>query len=278
MKLQDGFVFNQASLQDFVDCPRRFQLRYLMDLSWPALPTEPITENEKFIQLGQLFHQMVHQKILGIQSVRLEGSIKDEELRQWWHNFDQFWENISNQQYEFFPEYSLSSSLDHSRLVAKFDLILVSNGNKFTIFDWKTSRRRPSQEILFERMQSRVYPYLLTKVGADLNGGIPVDSANIEMVYWHASFPDKAVRFSYNPRRFLADERYLINLIETIRGLDETSFFLTQDLRRCSYCVYRSLCDRGVNAGEFDGIEDFADTSATSEIKLDFEQIIEIEI
>ena len=31
------FAFSQSSLQDYADCPRRFQLRYLDKLIYPAI-------------------------------------------------------------------------------------------------------------------------------------------------------------------------------------------------------------------------------------------------
>ena len=45
--LPEGFRFSQSSLQDYVDCRRRFQLRYLQNLAWPALQSEPALENER---------------------------------------------------------------------------------------------------------------------------------------------------------------------------------------------------------------------------------------
>ncbi len=66
MTLPDDFVFTQNNLQDFVDCPRRFQLKYLLKMAWPAPISEPIEENDHLIQLGSQFHQMVHQFFLGI--------------------------------------------------------------------------------------------------------------------------------------------------------------------------------------------------------------------
>ena len=52
---------------------------------------------------------------------------------------------------------------------------------------------------------------------------------------------------------------------------------MTDDGRRCSFCVYRSLCDRGVEAGEMGASEDDLDEEKALEIDLDFEQIAEIE-
>jgi hypothetical protein len=278
MVLNGGHTFTQASLQDFVDCPRRFQLRYLMELPWPAVPTEPISENEKITQLGQRFHQMAHQRFLGIQSANIEASINDQELQEWWHNFEDFACTLINQKCVLLPEFTFTSSIEQSRIVAKFDLILACSENKFTIYDWKTYRSRPILKNLLRRIQSRVYPYLLTKVGADINRRIAIDPANVEMIYWFASYPEQAIRFSYNSSRFHADERFLTNLIETINGLDENKFFLTEDQQQCKYCVYRSLCDRGATAGEINGMDDFLDTPAAAEIEFDFDQISEIEL
>jgi hypothetical protein len=61
MTLPEGFQFSQASLQDYVDCPRRFQLRYLVNLDWPAVEAEPVLKHERHMERAGLFHQMVHQ-------------------------------------------------------------------------------------------------------------------------------------------------------------------------------------------------------------------------
>jgi hypothetical protein len=87
MKLPDGFQFSQGSLQDFVDCRRRFRLRYLDRLAWPALQTEPALDNERHMHLGLLFHHMVHQHLIGIPVSNLAKMIHDEQLERWWLNF-----------------------------------------------------------------------------------------------------------------------------------------------------------------------------------------------
>ena len=61
MALAADFSFNQSSLQDYLDCQRRFELRYLLRLSWPAVEIEPALENERFLRRGSIFHRLVHQ-------------------------------------------------------------------------------------------------------------------------------------------------------------------------------------------------------------------------
>ena len=50
--LPDDFSFSQASLQDFEVCRRRFYLRYVLGLRWPASPAEPIDEHERRVRWG----------------------------------------------------------------------------------------------------------------------------------------------------------------------------------------------------------------------------------
>jgi hypothetical protein len=69
--LPDDFQFSQASLQDYVDCRRRFQLRYLLELAWPAIQAEPAEDQEMHGQQGELFHRLVQQHQLGIPAARL---------------------------------------------------------------------------------------------------------------------------------------------------------------------------------------------------------------
>ena len=66
MTLPSYFQFNQGSLQDYVDCPRRFQLKYIEQLAWPALDAEPALESENNFQQGAAFHRLVQQYLLGV--------------------------------------------------------------------------------------------------------------------------------------------------------------------------------------------------------------------
>jgi hypothetical protein len=84
------FQFSQANLQDYTDCPRRFQLTYLLKLSWPSVEAEPITEHERNLYLGTAFHRMVYQHIMGVPEEDLQRMIDDKDLKLWWHNYLQY--------------------------------------------------------------------------------------------------------------------------------------------------------------------------------------------
>lgn len=281
MSLIENFQFSQANLQDFMDCRRRFQLRYLQHVVWPAVESEPILESERFLLQGARFHRMIQQHLVGVPADRLSGFAEDEDLGRWWENYLAFAHHLDDQQgqYRLYPEIALTASLGKHSLVAKCDLIIADQEGMATIYDWKTSRKRPKRHWLESRLQTRVYLYSLVRAGAHLNRGQAFSPEKVEMVYWFADFPGQPERFTYSLEQYQADEQVLLDLIQTVEGLDETGFPLTTNDRACRYCVYRSLCGRGVQAGMVGDQEDtvLEEGTETQEFEIDFDQIAEIE-
>jgi hypothetical protein len=285
MKLPDDFKFSQASLQDFVDCRRRFQLRYLERLAWPALQAEPALENERRMQLGQAFHQRLHQYLAGVPQASLDALATGGELAEWWAAFLNALPGLPGlgdappEQRRLYPEVALMAPLPNGQpLVAKYDLLAARADGAWIIFDWKTSARRPRREHVAARLQTRVYPYLLARAGTGLNGGTPIAPAHIEMIYWYAHFPERPERFRYSDAQFQADGGYLEQLTGEIAALEAADFWLTPNTAQCRFCQYRSLCDRGVEAGPADEFDAFADEGGASPeaFELDFGSVDEI--
>lgn len=290
MSLPDDFSFSQGSLQDYVDCRRRFQLRYLRRVSWPAVQVEPALDNELHLQRGAAFHRLIQQHLLGVPAERLSASLSEpdygEDLRRWWENYLQHGQDLLGLRSEpglrLHPEIALSAPLGGYRVVAKYDLIAVLPGDRAVIFDWKTSRRQLRRAWLEKRLQTRVYPYLLVRAGAPLNHGRALSPGAVEMVYWFAEHPETPVRFAFDEERYAADEAYLTGLVAEIDDLTEDQFELTDDLDKCKFCTYRSYCDRGAVAGslaELDrGLEDLErGLQAAASLEIDFDQVGEIE-
>jgi hypothetical protein len=306
-----GFIFSQSSLQDYVDCRRRFLLRCLLRLPWPAVQSEPAVENETYMQKGQLFHHLAQQVLEGVPPARLDGAISEPELQAWWEAFLPVGERLlaARQPADapsetlaealLLPEIGLSAPHGAYRLLAKFDLLTGETG-RFTIYDWKTSRKRPRRAWLGERLQTRVYPYLLARAGAALNMGQPIPPEAIELVYWFAADPVDPERFPYSAAQFEADRVYLTDLIADVEaraaalppqalGVAGQPPSLTSDMldamdagfprtpheERCAFCVYRSLCDRGEHAGLLADSEGDAEPP-DGEVRIDFDQIVEI--
>jgi len=265
-ELPASFTFSQSSLQDYVDCARRFQLRYIEQLQWPAVETAPALENERRQLEGQQFHRMVQQSLLGLPADKLARLANSENLRRWWANWLDFG---SLDSYTLHPELTLSAPIGGHRLVAKYDLVAVGAG-KALIFDWKTSHKRPKDEWMAVRLQTKVYRALLVVAGAHLNGGSPFAPEQIEMTYWYADFPGEPSKFPYSAVQHKRDWDGLEKLVSEIGA--KQSFPATDDEKKCAFCPYRSYCNRGVAAGVEDEIE-----TELSTIDVTLEQIQEIE-
>lgn len=283
MNLPDDFQFSQGSLQDFGECRRRFYLRYLRRLAWPAVQSEPVLEFERYLQQGEQFHRMVQQHQVGVPLERLTPLAQGEDLSRWWQNYLSHnaekgsLGSLAAEGSRRYAEISLSVPVGTARLVAKYDLLVVTPEGRAVIYDWKTARKRPRRQWLAAHLQTRVYPYLLVRGGAHLNQGSPFEPEQVEMVYWFANFPEQAEHFPYNKSAFISDEEYLAELISSIQKMAEGEFTLTPDSRRCAFCVYRSLCERGDQAGMLADYELEIEAGEGFDLELDFEQIQEIE-
>ncbi|HET9589341.1 MAG TPA: PD-(D/E)XK nuclease family protein [Anaerolineales bacterium] len=271
MATSDLTTLSQSSLQDYVDCARRFKLRYLDRLSYPAVEVEPTLENERRLQEGEYFHRLVQQHLIGIPIEHIGRLANTPDLQRWWENFRTFSQTSLTGLTNCLPEVSLSAPLGRHRLLAKYDLIAIRNG-KALIYDWKTYRRRPRNEWLSARMQTRVYRALLVQAGAHLNSGRPFEPEQIEMIYWFADFPDEPARFPYNAAQFKRDWDLLAKLEAEIGSAAD--YPLTEDRQKCAFCTYRSYCERGIRAGDMEQAE--AEMEAESLFDVNFEQIGEI--
>ncbi|MGH2593803.1 MAG: PD-(D/E)XK nuclease family protein [Anaerolineae bacterium] len=275
MSLPPNFQFSQASLNDYVDCARRFQLRYVLEQEWPAVESEPLIERERLADLGRRFHRLVQQHVHGLPVEQLTRSASaDPDLARWWSNDLRLeiggWKDVggdssrrlalpTNRQ----AEVTLSIPFGSHRLIAKYDL-LATGDDRVVIVDWKTERRRPDRASLSRRLQTRVYRYVLAKSDPSLR------PESIEMVYWFAEYPSDPEVLVYDSAQLAADDKYLHELVAGIERRTEDIWPLTPDERKCRFCTYRSLCERGVVAGvaEADPID--------VDLEIDLEEIDEI--
>ena len=278
MKLPDRLDFTQSNLQDYVDCHYRFYLRYLLRTKWPALVVDDAIDFERRGQTGARFHRLVQQYLLKVPEKRLSdlaAADPDPNVAQWWDDFLAFVPPLLLG--ERFVETILSTSLHGRRLLAKYDLVLLKDNGQLLIFDWKTSRKQPRQAWLLDRVQTRLYRYILTQAAANLTSGKKTDPEKVTMQYWFAPHPGTSITLPYSQEEFTADGNYFTDLVDEIFTRPEGNFEKTSDLRECRYCVYRSHCDRGTEAGDLAGFEDFNLETEDFDQELDFEEIEEIE-
>lgn len=277
MPLPADFKFTQSNLQDYVECARRFDLRYVQQLQYPAVEAEPIVEHEKHMQQGATFHHMVHQHQLGVPDSVLTTLAADEPLKNWWANYLNTNLDLPEHRY---AETALTAPLAGFRLLAKYDLLAINPGEKAVIVDWKTGQRRPNRTALQNRLQTIIYPYLLVRAGAHLNNGTSLQPEQVEMIYWFADDPHQPEHFPYSTVQYQQDEQHLTDLINEINT--RTEFDKTSQEWRCKFCTYRSLCRRGTSAGNLADLdesipEDVIGEDADIDIDFDFDQIMEVE-
>jgi hypothetical protein len=272
-QLPEGFQFSQSSLQDFVDCPRRFQLRYVLMQPWPGLITESPLDFEQHWRRGRDLHRLAHQHALGIDAETLEGTISDKTLKSWWQTFLHQPPSDLPQAAQS-PEVTLTAPLAGYRLLAKVDLLAAEPGQRLVVVDWKTVHRPLPRTVLAQRLQTRVYRYLAVEAGAAFNSGQQPQPEQVEMLYWFAQREGTTERFPYDTHQHAADREYLEDLIKEITAQTDATWQLTQQQRHCRFCNYRSLCERGVTAGRF---QDLDDDLELPEPEIDLEQIAEVE-
>jgi CRISPR/Cas system-associated exonuclease Cas4 (RecB family) len=275
MPLPDNFLFSQGNLQDYIECRRRFLLRHINKIAWPAIKSEPVIEQEKAMFRGQRFHRLINGYFLGIPARRLTEMAEDSDTLDWWRHFLDFITGHPEIQASIKkPEVAYQINILEHRLIARYDLLVITP-KKLFIFDWKTSRKRPKRNNLAARLQTRIYPFLLSELKA-----VNLEPEQVSMVYWFSNFPDNSERFDYDRGLFQQDRTYLGNLVTQITLLGEEDYSLTEGLESCRYCEYRSLCNRGVEAGEMNDeqgeIVDEVETRYPTQF--DFATIPEIEL
>lgn len=275
MRFPEPFQFTQSNLHDYLTCPRRFELRYIRRMNWPALETAPVQEAERRMQLGSDFHHLLQQHALGLPVAALTaGTEGNFDLAKMWQNYlSHRPAELDQPGTQLFPEATLSTVLNGYRLAAKFDLVAVlpDDPPRVLIIDWKTNARRPKPEALRQHSQTRVYPFVFCQSGHTLTG-VEIPPEQLSLQYWFANAPADPEIISYSRESLARDEDNLGSLIVEITTA--TEFPLTATERACRFCVYRSYCDRGDVPGPLDEFDD--DDFLPDELDLDWEQVSEI--
>ncbi|MGF1512095.1 MAG: PD-(D/E)XK nuclease family protein [Elainellaceae cyanobacterium] len=155
---------SQAHLAILTLCPRKFQYRYLDQIGGIV----PQTQQQLW---GSQFHQLMQQQGLG-----LPLSAPDPELGHCMTALQAaapyLFGSAPNQQ----SEHRLGLTLGNHALVAVYDR-LVLEGDRATIYDWKTHSRPLSRQQLAQSWQTRLYLYILAAVGT-------YSPESLSMVYW----------------------------------------------------------------------------------------------
>jgi RecB family exonuclease len=274
MPLIDNFIFSANNLQDYLDCPRRFELKYILKQNWPAVTSQPVLEMENKIQLGNRFHQLAHQYLSGISAKVLEDSIDDPDLGLWFKSFQKYINSFLN--FSYFSEFTVLKPFEGFRLIAVFDFISLINTNKIMIGDWKTTSHLPKKEVYFQSIQSYLYPFIAYETRINIfSQSSTLLHQDLSMEYWFPVFPDNTITREHSIASHASSKELLSNLIFEISQKEAGTFEKTANDKRCAFCQYRSLCERGIQAGRDDDAENGFESDLQIDT-LDFDQIEEI--
>lgn len=270
-QLPDTFAFSQSSLQAYEDCARRFWLAYVQQLPWPAVEAAPVQDYERLMRLGANFHLLIQRAEIGIDADQLALGLEPP-LGDWFNAYRRSRpadlprefveiEHVLSIPFQLNQAAGATASTPY-RLAAKYDLIAGEKDGRIVIIDWKTTRKRTDPATLHRRLQTIVYPYVLVEASAGLPWG-PVQPEQVEMRYWFTAAPGQPVVFRYDRAQHEANHARLQGMLaEILAGNHAADFPMIPDTelnrkRFCSYCVYRSRCNRGIAAGD---LEELADT------------------
>jgi hypothetical protein len=242
--LDNTFKYSQHSLSDHCECPRRFYLKYVEKQAWPLVESNPSglspLEYQAYLWRGTVLHRWIERYWLGVPPLATD----DAELNIWWARFTR--ESFDALPAQRIPELALVAPLGNYLLYARFDLLAFNPGSRAVIVDWKTLRgeRPPRYSVFAERLQTRIYLYVLATASAAFNGGQAFAPEQCSMRYWLANFPAQPwVDVPYSADAYEHDKQTLLAMIERIaHATDAAQFGMAEVGQGCTYCTYRTLC------------------------------------
>ncbi len=233
--MTETLILSRYRLATFLACQRRFQLRYLRRLPWPAVPLDARLETVR--TRGEIFHRLLERHFLGLPVIA--EAIEDVVARRWWSLFQS--SGLQIPEGTAYPERTLTIPIGRHFLNGRFDL-LVLHQRAAHIFDWKTGKPR-SESDLRRDWQTRLYLALLAESGQAL--GHELDLDHIAITYWYVNDPamPRTLRYSqaWHGQNW-ADIQELVGQIDV--HLIQNEWPLTEDRAVCRQCAYQVYCDR----------------------------------
>jgi len=249
MAVEAGFRFSANNLQEYLHCPRRFELKYILKQPYPAVVSQPALELERKIAEGKQFHLIADQFLSGVPKDIIFERNTTAPVNSWLVAFFAFIEHFSHLNY--LSEYSLLFPFEGFQLLARYDFVVQLEDESVLILDWKTGHKQPVYSYYETRIQTILYPFIAVECLPFSSISVPQDPFSILMQYWFPNFPADHIQFPYSAKAHKKNELYLKNLIQEIKNTSIGEFGKTEDIRRCNFCQYRTLCERGELAGNF---------------------------
>jgi CRISPR/Cas system-associated exonuclease Cas4 (RecB family) len=237
--MPDMVLLSQSKVRTFLTCRRRFELRYLHRVPWPAAPLAE--KDEALLGRGQQFHELLHRHFLGL-PMEAE-SIDDAQVRGWWRTFRQEGPRLPNGRY--LPELTLTIPLGALLLNGRFDLLIIGTDTApptAHIYDWKTGHPRHLADLRHD-WQTRLYLALIAEGGAAL--GHTFAPEQIHLTYWYAVAPNEPRTIAYTADWHRQNWQEISQIGQQIEQAMQTNEWpLTDNWDECRTCGFQTYCHR----------------------------------
>jgi len=238
-------ILSRARLVDFIDCPRRFELRYLRQLAWPTVPLDE--ETAVSLQNGQQFHNLLERHFLHLP---IDSSASPSTIANWYRTFQQ--SEMVLPTGDHLPELTLTVPLGDYFLTGRFDLLIreTKKNGRLHLFDWKTGHPR-SEAALRADWQTRLYLAMVVESGKAITPN-PITPENVSITYWYVNEPNAPRRIQYDTawhKRNWAEieeicQQLTVNNKQLTTNDQPSAWEKTVDLDHCRRCAYQIFCDR----------------------------------
>ena len=256
--------FSRYKLTTFLACQRRFQLRYVAEMPWPAEPADAAWREAS--RRGRAFHRILQRHFLDLPVE--EPAAGDPALQRWWRTFQEQGPSIPPGERR--PEETLTVPVNGHLLSGRFDLLVLS-GERAHIFDWKSEGRPRSTATMRDDWQTVLYLALLVEGGQALRpGNRSFEPEKVDLTYWFVQAPQAAVTIPYSREAHAQNWQRLTDLVRRIdeRLAEDSVWPLTDDWEECGRCAYQIFCGRqGAPPAARPSWEDEADVVADRELQ-----------
>lgn len=242
-----NFFFRPLSssrLKNFLDCPRRYYFYYIKKYKEATLPSQSAMPND----IGNILHQMLNE--LDMESINSADELKKRakeflnakkggnitlglHLDIWLHKLEDLFRFEIKRKDDgwqiYAKEIELVSNFNGAELYGRVDRI-DKKGDIFRLYDYKSGKVKVDQTLKSSQNSSNFQLEFYTLLCKDL-------SENVESFYYQLDGA-KLISDSF------FDEKMdiLKNYINEFKNKTKFNFIKTEDLSKCIYCPFKTLC------------------------------------
>lgn len=237
--LPQRFTFTQQSLSTFEACTRKFRLKYIHRLHFPASHE---ADSIQQLRRGNDFHLMAYRYFMGIPTGAEWIAKEDAFCRSWMERLQARF--VLQPSRRYLPEYRLRITQPYP-LEANIDLV-EWNEDEMVVWDWKTGMQGRGGGVQASRLlsgwQTVVYMYMIKELSLRLTGR-EWECSKIHMHYWSPETGRDIAVLEYSDALHESFQKRLLQKIDEILHHNALLFDRAVVEKSCRYCEYKKLCD-----------------------------------